>query len=84
FELIDCSQCYWGPVEKAEKIVVTNISFVFKNSPTVSGILCLQPSYRFDGYVQKGNMTAPFQTNLVPATENLVEFDFMHTLSTPR
>jgi len=82
FELVDSWEYYQGPVEKAEKIVVSNISFVYMRRPTVSGIICLQPSYSFEGYVQKGNKTAAFVTDWVPATENLVEFDFMNKIPT--
>jgi hypothetical protein len=65
-----------GPISTADAIIVTNISFGY-TTKTSAGDLCLQPVYAFEGYVKKGDVSTSFSTDFVPATENLVAFDFM-------
>ena len=65
-----------GPIDNADKIVVTNISFGYTPN-TLAGNKCLQPVYAFEGYVEKDSAFSYFDKDFVPATENLVAFDLM-------
>jgi hypothetical protein len=71
-------QQYNGPVDDAERIVVRNISLGYLVRPTTQGSYVLQPAYQFDGYVERGSARSSFRNDYIPATENLVEFDFLN------
>lgn len=66
-----------GPIENAEQIVVTNVSMIYKEYPAGSGMRIAQPLYCFSGFVEKDGEQSVFLKDYVPATENLVEFDFL-------
>jgi alpha-tubulin suppressor-like RCC1 family protein len=72
-----------GPVENADQIIVTNISMMYKEYPTGSGMRVVQPYYCFSGFVEKDGEQSVFLKDYVPATENLVEFDLMKMEYTP-
>lgn len=77
---LSVSQTYLGnqgPIENANQIVVTNISVAYRDYPTASGTRCIQPVYSFYGFVEKDGIISYFLHDYVPATENLVEFDFL-------
>ena len=65
-----------GPIDIADAIVVTNISFGYTPN-TLRGNRCLQPVYAFRGAVEKNGVFSNFSTDFVPATKNLVAFDLM-------
>lgn len=71
-----------GPISTADAIIVTNISFGY-TPDTLAGNKCLQPVFAFEGYVEKDGVSDSFSTDLVPATENLVEFDFTREVLIP-
>lgn len=71
----------YGSIDTADRIEISDISLGYEGTGIISGIsgnVYLQPLYRITMHVQKGNVTSyPFWVD-VPATENLVEFDFLN------
>ncbi|MDK2889799.1 MAG: hypothetical protein PWR21_431 [Methanoculleus sp.] len=54
--------------EKAEKVIVTDVSLGYSSLPISGTQRCLQPTYVFEGSVQRGSLTDEFEPIIIEAS----------------